>query len=85
MNQFTETIPHNLTSAAKTLKRFLYSQYFSDGIRISIGLLLPSVLFYNLGDIHKGIAISIGALCVSIPDNPGPYEHRRNAMLATIA
>lgn len=85
MNPVAESIQHNITASGKTLKRFLFSQYFSDGIRITFGLLLPSVLFYNLGDINLGIAISLGALCVSIPDNPGPYEHRRNAMLITIA
>ena len=85
MNPLAESIQYNITTSGKTLKRFLFSQYFSDGIRITFGLLLPSVLFYNLGDINLGIAISLGALCVSIPDNPGPYEHRRNAMLITIA
>ena len=85
MNPVAESIQHKITASGKTLKRFLFSQYFSDGIRITFGLLLPSVLFYNLGDINLGIAISLGALCVSIPDNPGPYEHRRNAMLITIA
>jgi uncharacterized membrane protein (TIGR01666 family) len=85
MNPVAESIQHNIAASGKTLKRFLFSQYFSDGIRITLGLLLPSVLFYQLGDINLGIAVSLGALCVSIPDNPGPYEHRRNAMLITIA
>jgi uncharacterized membrane protein (TIGR01666 family) len=84
MNTVAHSIHHNIAESGKTLKRFLFSQYFSDGVRISFGLLLPSVLFYHIGDITLGIAISLGALCVSIPDNPGPYEHRRNAMLTTI-
>lgn len=84
MNPVAESIHNNIAASGKTLKRFLYSQYFSDGIRTTFGLLLPSVLFYQLGDITLGIAVSLGALCVSIPDNPGPYEHRRNAMLITI-
>ncbi len=85
MNLVAESIQHKIATSGRTLKRFLFSQYFSDGIRITLGLLLPSVLFYQFGDINHGIAISLGALCVSIPDNPGPYEHRRNAMLITIA
>ncbi len=84
MNPVAESIQQNIAASGKTLKRFLFSQYFSDGVRISLGLLLPSVLFYQLGDITIGISVSLGALCVSIPDNPGPYEHRRNAMLTTI-
>lgn len=75
----------NLSVSTKTLKRFLLSQYFSDGLRITLGVLLPSVIFYNLGHTTLGIAVSLGALCASIPDTPGPYTHRRNAMLVTIA
>lgn len=85
MQQVTETISQHVTTSSKLLKRFLFSQYFSDGVRITLGILLPSVIAYNLGHISEGIAISLGALCVSIPDNPGPFEHRRNAMLITMA
>jgi uncharacterized membrane protein (TIGR01666 family) len=77
-------ITSNLSASSKTLKRFLLSQYFSDGARITLGVLLPSVIFYNLGHTAPGIAVSLGALCTSIPDTPGPFPHRRNAMLITI-
>lgn len=85
MQQVTDTITTHVQQSSKLLKRFLFSQYFSDGFRITLGILLPSVIAYNLGHINEGIAISLGALCVSIPDTPGPFEHRRNAMLATLA
>lgn len=78
-------MPNTIEKTPKLLKHFLYSQYFSDGFRITIGILLPSLICYLYGYTEMGIAISLGALCVSIPDNPGPVDHRRNAMLVTLA
>ena len=66
-------------------RNFLYTQYFSDGIKITIGVLLPSLIFFQFGKIELGLTMSIGAVCASIPDTPGPWYHRRNAMLITIA
>lgn len=64
-------------------KNFLYTQYFSDGIKITIGVLLPSLLFFKLSMIEVGMTLSIGAVCSSMVDIPGPWTHRRNAMLIT--
>lgn len=64
-------------------KNFLYTQYFSDGIKITIGVLLPSLLFFKLSMIEVGMTLSIGAVCSSMADAPGPWIHRRNAMLIT--
>lgn len=77
-------MPNTIPTTPKLLKQFLFSQYFSDGFRITIGVLLPSLICYHYGYTEMGIAISLGALCVSIPDNPGPIDHRRNAMLVTL-
>ncbi|HEY0898707.1 MAG TPA: FUSC family membrane protein [Sphingobacteriaceae bacterium] len=67
----------------KEIKSFFYSQYFSDGIRITIGAILPSLLLAQFGQLPVGIIVSLGALCASIPDTPGPIVHKRNAMLVT--
>lgn len=69
----------------KEIRKFLFSQYFSDGLRITFGVLLPSLILAQLGHIESGIAISLGAITTSIPDNPGPISHKRNAMLACIS
>ena len=68
----------------KEIKKFLFSQYFSDGLRITFGVLLPPLIFAQMGHIETGITISLGAITTSIPDNPGPVVHKRNAMLACI-
>jgi uncharacterized membrane protein YccC len=72
------------SKASAETKQFLRSQSFSDGLKITFGILLPSVLLYQFDLIETGIAFSLGALCVSITDNPGPLVHKRNAMLFTI-
>lgn len=66
---------------SREIKTFILSQYFSDGLRITFGVLLPSLIFYQLGLLAVGLTISLGALCVSIADNPGPITHKRNGML----
>ena len=65
----------------REIKSFIFSQYFSEGLRITVGVLLPSLLFAQSGQLTIGLTISLGAFCVSIADNPGPIKHKRNAML----
>lgn len=64
----------------QSIKNFLYSHNFSDGLKISFGVLLPALIFAQLNQFILGITISLGALCVSIVDNPGPFSHKRNGM-----
>lgn len=64
----------------REIKSFIFSQYFSDGLRITFGVLLPSLVFYKFDQLSVGLTISLGALCVSIADNPGPLIHKRNGM-----
>lgn len=63
------------------IKSFLFSHYFSDGLRITVGVLLPPLLLAQAGQLELGVTISLGALCVSIADSPGPVIHKRNGML----
>lgn len=65
----------------REIQGFFYSQYFSDGLRISLGVLLPSIVFVNFGMLETGLTLSLGALCVSGSDNPGPVYHKRNGMI----
>lgn len=62
------------------VKSFFYSQYFSDGLRITIGVLLPTLLMVQFGKFNTGLFLSLGALCVSGVDTPGPLRYKRNAM-----
>ena len=63
------------------IRYFLFSQYLSDGIRITLEIVIPAIAFAYLGELETGLALSLGALCVSIADGPGPIIHKRNGML----
>lgn len=66
---------------AKEIRYFFFSQAFTDGFRITFAILFPSLLgnYFDMLDI--GMTISLGALCVSFADAPGPIKHKRNAMI----
>lgn len=67
-------------SKAREIQNFFYGQYFADGVRISLGTLIPVFLFSYLGNIQVGTTVSLGALMVGLADTPGPAGHRRNGM-----
>ena len=71
-----------ISKSVSIFKQFLLSQYFYDGIKITLGVILPSIICYQLDQLQVGITISLGALFVSITDNPGAISHKRNAMIA---
>ncbi|RAU82040.1 FUSC family protein [Pontibacter arcticus] len=70
-----------MNSQTREIRHFFFSQYFSDGLRITLGILLPSLVFAHFNEFQTGLTLSLGALCVSITDTPGPVLHKRNAML----
>jgi uncharacterized membrane protein (TIGR01666 family) len=64
----------------KEYKSFISSHYLSDGVRITFGIAVPSIVLSYFNNISAGIIVSVGAMCVSIADSPGPIHHRRNGM-----
>jgi uncharacterized membrane protein (TIGR01666 family) len=64
----------------REVKSFFYSQYFSDGLRISAGILLPSLVMMRFGNFNLGLTLSLGALCICTIDSPGPVRYKRNGM-----
>lgn len=69
----------------RTYKSFINSQHLYEGVRVSAGILIPALLMSYFGLLHTGILLSLGAMCVSVTDSPGPILHRRNGMVACIA
>ena len=70
-----------MNGKARHIRYFLFSQYLADGIRITLEIILPSIICSYFGRFDIGIIISLGALCVSISDAPGSVIHKRNGML----
>jgi len=72
-----------LNRPIRNIHDFLLSTYFADGLRITFGVLCPSLIMAQFGMLQYGMTLSLGALCISVVDAPGPITHRRNAMLIT--
>jgi uncharacterized membrane protein (TIGR01666 family) len=74
----------SLQKTSSKIKNFVLSQYFGDGLRITFGVVFPSLVLAQFDLLKIGISISLGAVCTSIADTPGPITHRRNAMFLTM-
>ncbi len=72
-----------INEKTQNIKYFFFSQYLADGVRITLEIILPTLVCTHFGRMDLGIIISLGALCVSISDAPGPVKHKRNGMLYT--
>lgn len=70
-----------LQRQAQEVRIFLYSQALADGLRATFAILLPALAGFYLGHFDVGLTISLGAMCVSLTDAPGPIIHKRNGML----
>lgn len=68
----------------RDIQKFTTSQYWNSGVRITAGVMLPTLVMAQYGWLSKGMPFLWGALFVSLTDTPGPIHHRRNGMLAAI-
>lgn len=68
----------------RSYKSFVNGRFLNEGIRMTLGILIPALLFAYYNQLQTGIVLSLGALCSSIADTPGPVHHRRNGMLANL-
>ena len=69
---------------SRQLRYFFSGQNFTDGVRVTMSILLPTVLLAQVEHFAEGLTISTAALCLSVTDTPGPAAHRRNGMLAAL-
>lgn len=77
-------LPKPFIQNTSNIKNFLLSQYFYDGFKITLGVILPAIVLYFTGHPVVAVTASLGALFASIPDNPGPPHHKRNGVLAAV-
>ncbi|RAK66851.1 FUSC family membrane protein [Hymenobacter edaphi] len=64
----------------RTFQYFFFGQDFADGLRVTLGILLPTLLLAQLGQFELGLTVSLGAVCASLTDIPGPVIHKRNGL-----
>jgi uncharacterized membrane protein YccC len=69
----------------REIRKFTTSQYWSAGVRITAGVMVPTLIMAHQGWLQVGLPFLWGSLFVSLTDTPGPIHHRRNGMLAAIA
>ncbi|QEC43984.1 FUSC family membrane protein [Pseudobacter ginsenosidimutans] len=69
---------------AQEFRKFISSQYLYAGVRITAGAVIPALILYQYGLLGSMMAVPLGALCVGFTDNPGPIQHRRNAIFLSI-
>jgi uncharacterized membrane protein YccC len=67
------------------VRNFIYSYHFSTGLRTTISVVVPSVVFSLMGNLPMGIVVSLGALATALSDVPGTALHKRNGILTAIA
>ncbi len=72
-----------MNARTRNLRSFFYGQYFSDGLRISFGILLPALVFSQFNHLDFGLTLSLGAVCISVVDSPGPAIHKRTALVVS--
>lgn len=62
-------------------KKFIYGYNFAHGLQTTFCIVLPSLAGFYIGQLTYGVLISIGSICVSSIDTPGPPKHRRNSLV----
>lgn len=63
---------------------FINSQPFHEGLKITIAVLIPVLIFTCFGQLHYGVTLGIGSIIASTPDLVGPYRERRKSLLITV-
>lgn len=66
----------------KEIQKFVTSQYWNSGVRITTGVLIPLLVITFNNWLPVGTPFLLASLFVSLTDTPGPIHHRRNGMLA---
>ena len=68
----------------KEYRRFVNSYNFAYALRVTVAVTLPAIVLSYFGLLQVGLVASLGAMCVSNADVPGPVHRRFNGMTATL-
>lgn len=63
---------------------FVNSQPFHEGLKITIAVLIPVLMFTFFGQLHHGVTFGIGSIIASTPDLVGPYRERRQSLFINV-
>lgn len=68
----------------KKLKKIISSQYVFSGIRITLAVVIPSIILAYFGLLKEYFIFPLGTSFAGLTDMTGPFIRRRNALIASI-
>ncbi|WP_234110219.1 FUSC family protein [Chryseobacterium sp. R2A-55] len=69
---------------ATELKKFATSQSIYSGVRISLAIVIPSIILAHFGLLKEYFLFPLATSFVGLTDQPGPFIRRRNALVLSI-
>lgn len=69
---------------SKELKKFVTSQYIYSAVRISLAIVIPSIILAYLGLLKEYFLFPLATSFVGLTDQPGPFIRRRNALIVAV-
>lgn len=69
---------------AQEFRKFITSQYIYSGVRITLAIVIPSIILAYFGLLKDYFLFPLGTSFVGLTDMAGPYIRRRNALLFAI-
>jgi len=69
---------------ATELKKFATSQYIYSAVRITLSIVIPSVILVHFGLLKEFFLFPLATSFVGLTDQPGPFIRRRNSLLLAV-
>ena len=69
---------------ATEFKKFATSQYIYSAVRITLAIVVPSVIFAYFGVLKEFFLFPLATSFVGLTDQPGPFVRRRNALILAV-
>lgn len=69
---------------ANELKKFATSQYIYSAVRITLAIVVPSMILAYFGVLKEYFLFPLATSFVGLTDQPGPFARRRNSLMLAI-
>lgn len=69
---------------ALELKKFATSQYIYSAVRITLSIVIPSIILAHFGLLKEFFLFPLATSFVGLTDQPGPFIRRRNSLLLAV-
>lgn len=65
-------------------RKFVTSQYITSAVRVTLAVVIPSLILVHFGVLMNYYLFPLGTLFVGLTDQPGPYLRRRNTLISAV-